>query len=115
MDKKTQSENLKAALSAAVTKLSYAYASPHSAAKESALVFAIIGTAIEDLRLMNEPKHGAGGGINKAYSDYCSAYNFIFGSNEIAYANLIGLDSNYIRSTINKCLNHFGMSIKRAA
>ena len=92
-------------LRAAVKKLSRDY----KKSPEADLLFAIIAKAIEDLELpsRSEPRHR----INfDSMTPYETAIDFLYGSPSIPHADLIGLETEYIRRVIAACLNHIGES-----
>lgn len=93
------------ALSAAVKKLSLEY----KKSPESDLLFAIIAKSIEDLGFpsRSEPKHRIS---FDSMTPYETAVDFLYGSPSIQHADIIGLETEYIRRVINACLNYVGES-----
>lgn len=94
-------------------KLATAYTRPIDAEGEADLVFAILEKAILDLSYAESPMFNEKGGITVEYQNYQSAYKYLFERNEIAGAELIGLDSAYIKDVINKCLRHYNLTVTR--
>src|SRR5690554_3537085 len=93
------------ALRAAIKKLSLEY----KKSPEADLLFAIIAKAIEDLEFpsRSESRHR----INfDSMTPYETAIDFLYGSPSIQHADIIGLETAYIRRVIAACLNHFGES-----
>jgi hypothetical protein len=99
--------NRKQASDLAVLKLTSSISSLKESESEARLIFSILSQAVNDLTY---PVRTLPTFNHEKMSPYESAVAYLYDDKEIDHAELIGLNTDYVRKIIRDCFNYFGES-----